>query len=555
MPNNPKTFQEVLSAAIDDLISSGFDSMERIDRWSRLLREAAARTLASPLSLEQQLRNGLATVYSRMVDRGGIFRYNPGVERFTLEMVKPALRSELDRRILASANLIKLNRDEAIEKTLRRFQGWSTSVPVGGISAEKKSEVKKTVQKSLRSLPFEERRVLIDQGHKLTAALSEILASDGGAIAGRWRSNFRQPGYDYRVDHKDRDDKVFLVRDSWAHKAGLVRKGKAGYVDESTTPGQEPFCFPGDSRIPFADGVEKAYRRWFSGDLTTLVTASGKTLRATPNHPILTSKGWVAIGALNEGDDVIEVRDQSGYVLKNHKDQAIPLISEIFGSLDKLGGRHSTRQGQLQQFHGDGAEGDIDIVDAAWPLRFDFMTKGLHRGDEGGQEFLFPVPGDLASRIRAVGLFLQGCLRAFAGGMGGAGELAPALFAFARHANPVCFGASPEFDSKILRQGSASDFQSSGEAQEAFPFEVRSTRIVSVERRQWAGHVYNLQTASGWYVADGIIAHNCRCYYVYIFNLRDLPDEMLTKKGQEALTSASTAARALARPDSAMWRR
>ena len=33
---------------------------------------------------------------------------------------------------MASAKLIKLNRDAAIERTLQRFSGWSTSIPVGG---------------------------------------------------------------------------------------------------------------------------------------------------------------------------------------------------------------------------------------------------------------------------------------------------------------------------------------------------------------------------------------------------------------------------------------
>jgi hypothetical protein len=242
MPPRLSTFNEVLAAAVDDLLANGFDSMERVARWTRELRLAAERSLVSATSLEQQLRDGLVKVYRKMVEQGDVVRYNPGVERYTLEKVKPALRSELDRRIMASADLIKLNRNEAIDATLRRFQGWSTSIPPGGVSAERKPAVKKAVRKSLSSLPFEERRVLIDQGHKLIAAINDVVASDGGAIAGRWRSNWRQPGYDYREDHKERDGKVYLIRDSWAHRGGLVKQGKAGYVDQSTAPAQEPFC-------------------------------------------------------------------------------------------------------------------------------------------------------------------------------------------------------------------------------------------------------------------------------------------------------------------------
>ena len=167
---------------------------------------------------------------------------NKGVERFTIERIKPSLRAELDRRILASASLIRLNRDAAIEKTIQRFQGWATSIPKGGSGAVAKRETKDDIRKSLAQLPFEERRVLIDQGHKLTSSISEILATDGGAIAGVWRSHWRQSGYDYRVDHKDRDEKVYTVRDNWAMQAGLMKVGRAGYTDDITKPGEEVFC-------------------------------------------------------------------------------------------------------------------------------------------------------------------------------------------------------------------------------------------------------------------------------------------------------------------------
>jgi hypothetical protein len=236
------SFQSILSAAIADIVERGFDSQERIDRWMRELRIAAERMTTSAASLEDMLRGSLAAIYRRLIDRGGVLRYVPGIDRYTIERVQPLLRSELDRRIAASANLIKLNRAEVIEQTLRRFQGWSTSIPPGGVAPRGRREAKKEIKRSLASLPFIERRVLIDQGHKLTAALSDVVATGGGAIAGLWRSNWRQAGYDYREDHKDRDGEVYLIRDSWAHKAGLVKPRKNGFTDYITQPAQEVSC-------------------------------------------------------------------------------------------------------------------------------------------------------------------------------------------------------------------------------------------------------------------------------------------------------------------------
>lgn len=237
-----RSFAATVSAAIDDVAEHGFDSEGRIKFWTDEIAKAAAKEMKTEQQMDDALRRGLRDVYARLVDRGEIARYHQGVGRFTLQKVRPALRAELDRRIMASANLIKLNREQAVAKTLQRFQGWSTSIPKGGSGDPDKAETRKNLKKALSSLPFEERRVLIDQGHKLVGALSEILAKDGQAIAGEWHSHWKQAGYDYREDHKERDKKVYLVRGSWAQERGLVKPGDAGYYDEVTSVGEEPFC-------------------------------------------------------------------------------------------------------------------------------------------------------------------------------------------------------------------------------------------------------------------------------------------------------------------------
>jgi hypothetical protein len=98
------------------------------------------------------------------------------------------------------------------------------------------------VRKSLAQLPFEQRRVLIDQGHKLTSSINDVVARDGGAIAAIWHSHWRQQNYNYRPDHRDRDLRTYLVRGSWAQKGGLVVPGDPGYTDDITQPAEEPFC-------------------------------------------------------------------------------------------------------------------------------------------------------------------------------------------------------------------------------------------------------------------------------------------------------------------------
>ncbi|QGZ66283.1 hypothetical protein [Paraburkholderia acidisoli] len=237
-----QTFQEVLTAAVRDITENGYDDVGRLDEWLRRLRLAAVADLPTPEEIESRMQLAMKAVFDRTFSKSSVLKYHPGVPRFTVERLKPFAREELDRRIRSSAQLIKLNREEAIEKTLRRFSGWATSIPDGGSRIVEKVDVKENIAKPIQQIKYEARRCQIDQGAKLVAAINEVVATQAGAIAYRWRSHWRRAGYDYREDHKERDQKIYLIRGSWAHEQGLVKKGDAGYYDEITAAAQEPFC-------------------------------------------------------------------------------------------------------------------------------------------------------------------------------------------------------------------------------------------------------------------------------------------------------------------------
>ncbi len=236
-----ETFQEVLTAAVRDITERGYRSPEQIDEWIKRLRLAAIAKLPAATS-DNQLRAALRAALKRGVSKTAVMKNHPGVDHFTVRNIEPQFRAILDRRILAATDLIKLNRDQAVETTLRRFSGWATSIPDGGSRVVDRQEVKEHIAKPLRSQTYEERRLAIDQGHKLLSSVNAVIAEQSGAIAGVWRSNWRQPGYDYRPDHKERDQRVYLIRGSWAHQQGLVKAGRAGYLDEITQAAEEPFC-------------------------------------------------------------------------------------------------------------------------------------------------------------------------------------------------------------------------------------------------------------------------------------------------------------------------
>lgn len=237
------SFYQVVNEAIADILLHGFDSAERIQLWMDKIGMIAKATLTPEDVLQRKLQGILAQTFNRTIREQPLLQTHKGIPRFTLASIQPRLRGVLDRHILASADLIRLNKKASVEKTLQRFSGWATSIPAGGSKSPVAREEAKRVRTGLARLPFEERRVIIDQGHKLVASVNAIIAMDGGAIAACWH-HVREAGSGYqpRPEHEARDDLIYVVRGSWALEAGLMKLAGRAYTDAITQPAQEPYC-------------------------------------------------------------------------------------------------------------------------------------------------------------------------------------------------------------------------------------------------------------------------------------------------------------------------
>lgn len=234
-------FYKVVNEAIADFTEHGFDSQERLDRWMLALQRAARGALVPEAELQREVASMLTRVYDRAVG-GGLARAHPGIGQFTLQQIKPKLRLELDRHILASTSLIKLNREASVQRAVQRLAGWATSIPVGGSDVVDKADTKESVRRSIAGLPFEERRVVIDQGLKLASSINTIVAVDGGAIFAYWKHVREGGGYQARIEHERRNDVIFVVRDNWALKAGFMKLDGCQYTDQVEQPGEFVFC-------------------------------------------------------------------------------------------------------------------------------------------------------------------------------------------------------------------------------------------------------------------------------------------------------------------------
>ena len=230
---------DLIREAVNQVVEQGW-SLALMRTWQKRLQKALSEYRETS-EAERRLAKSLSDVFARKTSPGSLVKMHPGVDKFTLARIAVQLRPELDRRIIASADLIKLNRQRAIERTLQRFAGWSTSIPPSGSSSTDIRETVTHIAKPIRSMTFEERRLFIDQGHKMVANIQYVLALQTKAIAVRWNSHWRQAGYDYREDHKERDGKVYAIRDNWAIEAGYMTKGD-GYIEDAEMFGELPFC-------------------------------------------------------------------------------------------------------------------------------------------------------------------------------------------------------------------------------------------------------------------------------------------------------------------------
>lgn len=236
-------FRTLLMEALREFATMGYRSESDLQAWLQRLHLVLEYELPTDDWTRKQLTHALGTIYNRDVVRGAVAKYVPGVSRYTLDRIQPSLRAELDRRIFAGIDLIKINKRAATEKTLQRFSGWVSSVPRGGSHETDIRSVVREIAKPVAQVRYEARRVAIDQGHKLSAAVAHVVAKQEGAIAAIWHDRGEHDtSYDARKAHLARSGKLFLVRDSWAMTEGLVKKGGLTYTDEIEQPAELPFC-------------------------------------------------------------------------------------------------------------------------------------------------------------------------------------------------------------------------------------------------------------------------------------------------------------------------
>lgn len=424
-----------------------------------------------------------------------------------------------------------------------------------------KGEIARRIRRSFFG-PLEDRVYAYSPGRAEVIARTELVqAENTGIVEGYKEAGVEEIEWIAYNDGRSGDrhhERMNGIRIKIGEKFETPLGNELRYPGDPRAPiGDTVNCFPGDSVV--RGGAVAATRRRFDGDLVTVTTSSGHNITATPNHPVLTTSGWVPISGLDEFHDIIDGSFFNFLVGSTGDVDHVPsTIEEKFDLVSvSTSGVNERAYGD---FHGDVSDGYVDVVfsDGLLSLALDSKRrKGvIHEPlpptvmDEcllfQNGSLLHLVVGSLHSSQLLVGLsgYLSSFLRAhllhpFPVGFGSTAYFAPAPLEANRYAppgdpvflrkllgalagpvlrndrRPINIGPlSAEHKPPFLEGSPDTGFTDSDlerDVRRAISLGCKTTRAVNKSSIDWSGHVYNLQTELGMYDACGIVVKNCRC--------------------------------------------
>ena len=349
--------------------------------------------------------------------------------------------------------------------------------------------------------------------------------------------NAKKKGYTHYIGDNKHDEKV---RPSHSKDNDGVTWRSLDNPPVSGLPGTEIHCFHPDTLIKFADVIDFSFRSWYTGELVSITTESGNTIITTLDHPIMGFGGFFTAKSFDVGDylaEVVGISTDSISVRDSDVKNANTSFLKVFNSISDTGVRHVTG-GTITNLKFDSVdifEHNVDIVSPN--TRLSLNTYEVRYAHVKKDILIF----DMRFMCSVVYFFLlryihKFVFRIFSTGSVSSNFLYTLLFLlFGKRfvKDTTCLtGITDRYistfknrldvlrSSFIMRRNGLEGFVTSvpsynvvSNAISVVPLKTRFSRIVSIERVQYNGHVYNLQCKNEFYVANNIIAHNCRCVY------------------------------------------
>ena len=333
-------------------------------------------------------------------------------------------------------------------------------------------------------------------------------------------------------------------------------------------------CVLPDS-VVYAPDAEMLTQSDYSGDVIEVRTANGRCFTITPNHIMLTARGWVRAKDIVKGDKVIYYCGWDKFITETNptNNHCVPTIENLFTSFVKDGTViPATMPTTAEDFKGDAIEnGEVNIIlvdsflrDKFNPMQRKFLCDSpLIWTEFRDGEIILPGNGTAARFLVCVGLSSDGIM--------GGGRVADIFFRSSlTHHELIRFRKRAHYNTRLFKtafNGSCSDAEAPGKFLDAasrfihgdnfingeFPPCVRVTdcdsiffkgsrdwlsadtkgicdfadafagivefdNVVGINVGFYSGHVYDASSQSTLYYCNGFLSSNCRTTTVPYFN-------------------------------------
>lgn len=273
-------------------------------------------------------------------------------------------------------------------------------------------------------------------------------------------------------------------------------------------------CFPGDS-IVRANSIEKMYKRFYNGELITVKTTSGE-LTGTPNHPVLTQRGWVALNQINNTDSLVNCSNSQSIVPTKPEVANRPTeFVKLFNSLSVFGTSSRVVDSGMN-FHGDGKDSNVEIVTLDYRLSYARKASLFKRLSDIILKYTNNGSSNISNLCSSIGTFCKR-LFSFRNSSGNRISLKSKFLSIfnrsIKHSDLLSLIVISDLDSmlnKALLHCEGSDSDTLGNGIQSFPSDVSLDKVVDISSKLFVGHVYNLQTSSNYYSINNYVVHNCQ---------------------------------------------
>lgn len=248
----------------------------------------------------------------------------------------------------------------------------------------------------------------------------------------------------------------------------------------------------GDQRIDALGKAVGASVGTYRGPAFTISTAQGHRVTVSPNHPVLTHRGWIVAQAVREGDYVFSAVNSGVTTVRAGSapdlDNVIPTVEQEFGAVELVGASGFSPTSGLN-FNDDRQflEGEVHVVvtdDCLLPVPDPHVVQ-----ETGEVRFVWP---DVTPTLGAGDGALTFDHLAIGGAVG------------RPLSDWLTNGDKPTAKRRV------GDSENVGEVLAGVPSPVKAEKVVNVNVAAFHGKAYDFQTSEGMYAVGTLILHNCR---------------------------------------------